>query len=121
MDAVRQATFVFLLAIEASALLVQKAHDDHDFNNFITEHRRSYVQGSKEYDDRRQIFESRTKAIKTHNSKSARLWNAAVNHLSDRTESELARLRGLRPLRATGQTSPGAVKLTDKDRTSCTK
>lgn len=109
MVAIRQATLVLALVGKTIALLrTKRNHDIANFDTFIAEYKRSYVPGSSEYEDRRKLFESRIEKVRTHNSKPARLWNAVINHLSDRTERELVALRGLRPMRAVEKS--GAVQ-----------
>lgn len=81
-----------ILATEDSS----EAHALPSFASFITTHRRAYNAGSKEYDMRRSLFDRRVQEVHAHNSKTNRLWDAAVNHLSDYTEAELKQLRGLR-------------------------
>jgi len=106
----RQATFLLALVAESTALLtIGRTRDVANFDSFIAQYGRSYAPGSREYEDRRKLFEMRIGAMKNHNAKPARLWNAAINHLSDRTDSELVSLRGLRPLRVAKDASIGAV------------
>merc|ERR1719181_880899 len=45
---------------------------------------------------RRSVYERRLKQIHEQNEKPDRLWDAAVNHLTDRTDAEFSQLRGLR-------------------------
>jgi len=104
-----RATLVLALVAESFALSIQRNRDIVSFASFISEYGRSYVTGTQEYEDRRKLFEIRIGEVKNHNSKPTRLWNAAINHLSDRTKSELVALRGLRPIRATKEVSTGAV------------
>jgi len=66
------------------------------FANFIQEHGRSYRHGSREYELRRAVFESRVADIDRQNRQPNRLWTAGTNHLTDRTDEELAQLRGWR-------------------------
>jgi len=66
------------------------------FENFIHEHGRAYSHGSHEYEERRALFQKRIDEIELFNNQADRLWTAGVNHLSDRTEEELAQLRGWR-------------------------
>lgn len=66
------------------------------FDAFIAEHARAYQQGSAEYEQRRRLFEERSASYDRHNRNPQRLWNAAVNGLTDWTEEELRSLRGWR-------------------------
>lgn len=66
------------------------------FDSFIAEHARTYQKGSSEYEQRRNLFEERAAWYDQHNSNPQRLWNAAVNGLTDWTEEELRSLRGWR-------------------------
>lgn len=67
----------------------------HSFASFVAEYGRTYAVGSEEYELRREIYEHRFADISSHNSQPHRLWDAAVNHMTDRTDAELSRLRGL--------------------------
>lgn len=66
------------------------------FASFIQDHQRTYTTDANEYEFRRNIYQRSLQQVRHHNSQQRRLWNAAVNHLSDRTEDELSQLRGLR-------------------------
>jgi cathepsin L len=79
------------------------------FSSFISEHRRAYSPGTEEYEKRRSLYEQRIALVQDHNSKPNRLWEMAVNHLSDRTEVELAQLRGLRAMRKSSKRSVGLI------------
>lgn len=73
-----------------------------DFHDFIAKYGRSYTRGSEEYEMRHQIFQQQLEHIKNQNSRPDRLWTATINHFSDRSDAERARLRGWRrsPLKA---------------------
>lgn len=66
------------------------------FDAFIADHARAYQKGSAEYEQRRRLFEERVASYDRHNRNPQRLWNAAVNGLTDWTEEELRGLRGWR-------------------------
>jgi len=66
------------------------------FPEFIQKYGREYRHGSPEYDSRKALFESRLADIERHNAQRGRSWKASVNHLTDRTDEELRRLRGYR-------------------------
>mmetsp|Transcript_2529 Transcript_2529/g.6379 ORF Transcript_2529/g.6379 Transcript_2529/m.6379 type:complete len:403 (+) Transcript_2529:47-1255(+) len=66
------------------------------FESFLELHSRTYKAGSAEYEQRRQLYETRAASAKLHNSQPDRLWNAGINYLSDWSEAELATLRGYR-------------------------
>jgi cathepsin L len=108
MCVVQRAT-LFLGFVAKAVALVSIPSADHSFASFVAEHGRTYAPGSREYEDRRMLFESRVEDVERHNSNSARLWNKAINHLSDRTSQELSALRGLRVIRAKKQASAGIV------------
>lgn len=57
---------------------------------------RTYQEGSPEFELRRQVYEQRIKTIELQNGRSNRRWHGSVNHLTDRTQEELRRLRGYR-------------------------
>jgi len=70
------------------------------FANFIQEHGRTYRRGSREYEARQALFDARVAQLERHNSRPSRLWTAGINHLTDRTDEELAQLRGWRGVAA---------------------
>lgn len=76
---------------------------DGRYNSFVKRHGRSFARGSEEYEERKLLFAQRAATVAEHNSRADRLWTAGLNHLADRTEEELRRLRGWR-----GFASPGA-------------
>jgi len=78
------------------------------FTSFIATHSRTYSRDAKEYDMRRGLYEHRLKQAQHHNSQPRRLWDATVNHLTDRTDSELSQLRGLRSVQSSKKTGRSA-------------
>jgi cathepsin L len=92
----------------APAAAIKSRDEFPSFAAFAAEYKRSYKVGTADYDMRRQIYEKEVESIRTQNSNPGRLWDAAVNHLSDRTEAELSQLRGLRSRRY-GNRKAGSV------------
>jgi len=80
------------------------------FDTFVRKHRRSYKVGSKEYNDRKALFEQRSAEARAHNCRPGQhFWKAGATTLSDRTEEELAKTRGRKGSSAkTGQKENGA-------------
>jgi len=68
----------------------------HPFVSFISRYGRTYRHGTREYEERFKLFNKRAAEVEAHNSRKGQLWTAEINALSDRTESELAQLRGWR-------------------------
>lgn len=64
------------------------------FAEFASLHGRDYEVGSSEYELRRTLYEARAAEVLRKNSEPGRTSFAAVNHLADRTDDELERLRG---------------------------
>jgi cathepsin L len=64
--------------------------------DFLTNFGRRYAHGTMEYSKRHELFKQRLSMIQAHNSKPERLWTAGISSLTDRTERELAQLRGWR-------------------------
>jgi len=64
------------------------------FEEFVRKYHRTYEAGTKEYEQRRALFEVRMAEIVQHNSKRNRRWTATINKLTDRTTEELKTLRG---------------------------
>lgn len=75
------------------------------FASFIAGQRRTYKKGTPDYEMRRAIYARRLRKIQQHNSNPHRRWNAEVNHMTDRTDDELAELRGLRVFSRKGGSS----------------
>lgn len=93
---------------QAPPLQEQVAVKPH-FLSFMQRYGRTYRQDSLEYNQRFNIFSQSMAEITAHNRQTERRWTAAINSFSDRTEAELAQLRGWRggalpsSLRAEGQ------------------
>jgi cathepsin L len=67
-----------------------------DFEQFVSAHGRSYPKGSKEYEQRKIIYEERAAEIRRHNADPERLWTAGVNRMSDFLDSEFRTRLGWR-------------------------
>merc|ERR1719335_625637 len=65
----------------------------HAFNHYKAEFGRVYE--AEEHQMREQIFHKRWAEIQAHNTQH-RSWRAGVNHLTDRTDTELLQMRGYR-------------------------
>lgn len=65
-----------------------------DFQEFSKKYGRTHELGTMEYAMRQDIFERIAVEVERLNAKPGRSWTAAVNELSDRTEDELASIRG---------------------------
>lgn len=65
-----------------------------DFDTYTRLHDRSYPLGSDEYLRRRELFHKRVAEVAEQNSQPDRMWTATINHLTDRTDEELEKLRG---------------------------
>jgi cathepsin L len=76
------------------------------FEAYTRGHGRTY--GSEEYQARLALFQQRVAEIESHNSRPGRLWQASVNKLTDRTDEELARLRGYRRGEDSGEEEGGS-------------
>lgn len=73
----------------------------HAFTHFKAQFGRTYE--AEEHQMREQIFHKRLSQIHAHNGVDKRSWHAGVNHLTDRTDTELNAIRGYR--RHGGRTS----------------
>lgn len=65
----------------------------YDFKQFVREYGKVYT-SSEEETFRRRVFNANLKHVLHHNSQPGLTWKMGINHLSDRTQSELAALRG---------------------------
>jgi len=106
---------VLIFAFGSAAAFCEAAASDdgpnhlvHSFGSFIQRYGRQYSADTKEYELRRNIYEKALQQVQHQNSQPDRLWNAAVNHLTDRTEAELSQLRGLRVVAGAGK-KPGVI------------
>jgi cathepsin L len=99
------ATFICLLAVTTDAVNVQREakpldlDDDPyalEFETYQKQHSRTYDHGSDEYWHRRGLFEKRNAAVKEHNARSDRLWEAVAGMFADWTEAERSRMLGYR-------------------------
>jgi cathepsin L len=66
------------------------------FASFIAFHGREYLPGSPEFELRQKLYEQRAVEVDSQNKQPRAMWTAKLNHLADRTESELSRLLGWR-------------------------
>jgi cathepsin L len=69
----------------------------------MVEFGRAYAEGTPEFEFRDALFRKRAAFIVAHNARPGRLWDAGFNELTDRTEDELAQLRGWRHVNVVGQ------------------
>jgi len=100
------------ISLQSSALGNLDPTSAEHFVHFIKEHRRTYQEGSEEYDMRFALFQENIASVRSQNGRSDRRWSAAVNALSDRSPDELQRLRGYRHgAKPDGGGSAGALGL----------
>jgi cathepsin L len=86
-----------LLAISTFARTPgHKVSLDFTFERYSKEHRKSYVRGTAEYEQREQNFKAALAEVVRHNSNPRRSFTKGLNHLSDWSSEEVARLRGAR-------------------------
>lgn len=90
--------FIVLPRVQAASAQEEAAEPSlvATFHSFIRRHGRQYQPGSLEYEQRLALYGQRIAEAEAHNSRPRRLWTAGINMLSDRTEIELAQLRGWR-------------------------
>jgi cathepsin L len=73
--------------------LTSRTNAAHVFNHYKSQFGREYE--AEEHSLREQIFHKRLAEIQAHNTQH-RTWRAGVNHLTDRTDTELLQMRGYR-------------------------
>lgn len=88
-------------ALSALAVLLVKPQGERvanvaSFEEYVRTFKRGYDPSSSEYAMRRDLFEQRAEAVRSHNAKPVRRWTAGLNELTDRTDEELRQLRGWR-------------------------
>mmetsp|Transcript_10579 Transcript_10579/g.23322 ORF Transcript_10579/g.23322 Transcript_10579/m.23322 type:complete len:418 (+) Transcript_10579:123-1376(+) len=108
---------VALLSLGTEGISVQTNPHSAAFAAFIQEHGRTYQVGSEEYLTRLAHFQEASAAVHAQNSRSGRLWTAALNHLSDRSPEELERLRGYRRELSSSGSSQGLGLLAEASET----
>ncbi|KAH9516806.1 hypothetical protein DERF_007525 [Dermatophagoides farinae] len=74
-------------------ILNDYGHVDENFNDFNEKHGKNYTNKNKEVNFRRFIFLQNYRFIMAHNRKNLH-YQLAVNHLADRTDEEMNRIRG---------------------------
>jgi len=78
------------------------------FSAFVSQQGRAYGADADEYSLRFALFQQRLAEVEAQNAKASRRWTAAINSLADRTDVELAALRGYRHgARAGSSAAPG--------------
>jgi len=91
--------YCFFIGRGAKVSVSRNAH----FEQFIVANGREFTSGTQEYDMRNDLFQASLAAVETQNSKPNQLWKATINHLSDRTPTEMQALNVWRG----GVTRPG--------------
>mmetsp|Transcript_37489 Transcript_37489/g.86478 ORF Transcript_37489/g.86478 Transcript_37489/m.86478 type:complete len:517 (+) Transcript_37489:104-1654(+) len=81
-----------------------------EFDAYVQMYSRPYKRGSEEYQMRQALYKQRKAEIEAHNSRDSRLWTAGVNHFTDQTEGERARVRGWKHVHAP-ETAGGIASL----------
>merc|ERR1719265_1107660 len=95
-----------LIALVLPAIVATSLKQTASFEEYVHAMGRTYSPGSVEWGERRDLFEQRAEAVRVQNSKPDKLWTAALNLLTDRTELELAKMRGWSRV-ADGPGAPG--------------
>jgi cathepsin L len=103
------------IAMAKTFIKTEDANGLPTFDRFLTIHGRDLQVNSEEYASRRSIYERRLETIAQHNSNPDRLWNAGVNHLSDRTEAEFRERLGWRHHSADAKHSALGASLLELD------
>ena len=89
----------FIAAILALAVTAgrPKWHEleGYTFERYVKDFGKQHKRGTAEYTKREQLFLESLRRVREHNSKGLS-WKKGINHLSDRTSEELARMRGNR-------------------------
>mmetsp|Transcript_12143 Transcript_12143/g.24483 ORF Transcript_12143/g.24483 Transcript_12143/m.24483 type:complete len:449 (+) Transcript_12143:99-1445(+) len=99
--------------LRRSALLAQSEA----FEEYVRRHARPYEAGSGEWEIRRELFQRAAAAVQRQNARPDRLWTAALTKLADRTDAELAALRGYdRGVRRSGGAGVGVQLLSAEHR-----
>jgi len=87
-----------LSALQAKAILLRESSasgsSSLSFEEYVRLHGRTYNPNSEEFSRRRALFDRVVEEVRKHNAQPDRLWTAAVNQLADRSDEELAALRG---------------------------
>jgi len=68
------------------------------FTEYTAKHRREYVRGSPEYNERFALFRRSLAEVQARNSRPGRKWRAGVNKFADRSDEERRGVLGWRPI-----------------------
>merc|ERR1719458_302882 len=79
------------------------------FEDFKVQHGRNYEADSAEHHQRLALFSQRFVEVEQQNARPGRLWTAGINAFSDRTDVELAQLRGWRGVATGARGRSGAI------------
>lgn len=82
------------VTLHGSAFALNSKTSSLDFDEYMTSFARTYARDSEEYAQRRDLFHQAVQKVQEHNAKPDRMWTAAINHLTDRTEAEFNELQG---------------------------
>eukprot|EP00927_Polykrikos_kofoidii_P045278 TRINITY_DN3920_c0_g1_i1.p1 TRINITY_DN3920_c0_g1~~TRINITY_DN3920_c0_g1_i1.p1 ORF type:complete len:766 (+),score=156.20 TRINITY_DN3920_c0_g1_i1:301-2298(+) len=82
------------------------------FDDFIAKYNRTYKRQSSEYDRRFKLYKQSLDDIRAQNEHPDALWVAGVNAFADRSQEELAKLRGRRgPRGGDGGHNPSSIEI----------
>jgi len=112
MSSIRQ---VLLLNLAVATLAAKLSHTV-SFEQYVDHYRRDYRAGSDEFLRRQELFHLRQQEVAKQNSNPHRLWTAALNHFTDRTENELKQRRGWRHTGPDGRNSGASLLETHAQR-----
>lgn len=113
MDATRSFTLLLCILSASPAVFAFKSKIGlssgiDSFEAFQEKYGRTFSKGTPEFAERERIFELQLKKVEQHNSNPHRMWDAEINHLSDRTEAEFSQLLGWKGV-SRGRSAVGEV------------
>lgn len=68
--------------------------DGYTFDRYVSDFKKPYAPHSKEYAQRKELFDAKLAQVRAHNADASKPWRAGVNHMSDYTREELTHMNG---------------------------
>ena len=78
----------FALLHICSATAPAETIENHSFEQFVADYKRSYAPNSTEFALRRRIFDENLRRVRAHNADASQTWKRGINRFSDQTPEE---------------------------------
>ena len=84
----REEHMPFALLHICSATAPAGTIENHSFEQFVADYKRSYAPNSTEFALRRRIFDENLRRVRAHNADASQTWKRGINRFSDQTPEE---------------------------------